>query len=114
VKDGRVDLVGELESQYQREAAMRAVRRVKGIRGVSNLIKLKPRAEPVDVKRKIEERREAQRATKGKHHHCQSERRRCDPRRDSAILGRAPEGRADRLVPGVTRVEDQLVVSRLN
>jgi osmotically-inducible protein OsmY len=55
VKDGWVDLTGELEWQFQREAATRAVRRVKGIRGVSNLIKLKPLAEPVDIKRKIED-----------------------------------------------------------
>lgn len=54
VKDGWVDVVGELEWQFQREAAMRVVRRVGGIRGASNLIKLKPRVDPVDIKRKIE------------------------------------------------------------
>jgi osmotically-inducible protein OsmY len=55
VNDGWLDLVGELEWQYQREATMREIRQMRGTRGVSNLIKLKPRAEPADIKRKIED-----------------------------------------------------------
>ena len=55
VKDGWVNLEGEEEWQFQRDTAEKAVRRLQGIEGVSNLIKLKPRAQPSEIKRKIEE-----------------------------------------------------------
>ncbi len=43
VDDGWVDLIGEVEWDYQRHAAEAAVRRLSGIRGVNNLITLKTR-----------------------------------------------------------------------
>jgi len=55
VKDGWVTLEGQVEWQYQRSTAENSVRRIKGIKGVSNLIQLKPRAEPAEIKRKIQE-----------------------------------------------------------
>jgi len=55
VKGGWVTLEGEVEWHYQRERAERAVRHVKGVLGVSDLINLKPSVSPADIKRKIEE-----------------------------------------------------------
>ena len=55
VKDGWVHLEGEEEWQFQRDTAEKAVCRLRGIKGVSNLIKLKPRAQPSEIKRKIQE-----------------------------------------------------------
>src|SRR5919106_959995 len=55
VKNGWVTLEGEVEWNYQREAAERAVRRVRGVNGVSNKVELKPRVAPSEIKRKIEE-----------------------------------------------------------
>jgi len=55
VKNGWVTLEGEVEWNYQRERAESAVRRIKGIKGLSNLIELKPVVSPVDIKRKIED-----------------------------------------------------------
>lgn len=55
VKSGWVTLEGEVEWNYQREIAENAVRRIRGVRGVSNLIKVKPRVQPEEIKRKIEE-----------------------------------------------------------
>jgi len=55
VKDGWVNLEGEEEWQFSRDTAEKAVRRLQGVKGVSNLIKLKPRAQPSEIKRKIEE-----------------------------------------------------------
>jgi osmotically-inducible protein OsmY len=55
VKNGWVSLEGEVEWNYQRETAERAVRRVRGVNGVSNKIELKPRVTPSEIKRKIEE-----------------------------------------------------------
>jgi osmotically-inducible protein OsmY len=54
VRDGWVTLEGPVEWQYQRNTAETAVRRIKGVRGVSNLIQLKPRAQPSEIKRKIQ------------------------------------------------------------
>ena len=48
-------LEGEAEWNYQREAAERAVRRVRGVKGVSNFIQIKPRVAPSEIRRKIEE-----------------------------------------------------------
>jgi len=55
VKGGWVTLEGEVEWNYLRERAENAVRRIKGVKGVSNMIQLKPVASPVDIKRKIED-----------------------------------------------------------
>jgi osmotically-inducible protein OsmY len=55
VEGGWLTLTGEVTWDYERRAAERAVRDLAGIRGISNLITIKPRVEPVDVKRKIEE-----------------------------------------------------------
>ena len=57
VSKGWVTLEGEVEWNYQREAAEQAVRWVRGVKGVSNLIQLKPRTQPseAEIKRRIEE-----------------------------------------------------------
>ena len=55
VRDGFVTLDGTVEWHYQRDTAERAIRRLKGVKGVSNLIKVKPKVTPSDIKRKIEE-----------------------------------------------------------
>ncbi|HEY2751578.1 BON domain-containing protein [Phenylobacterium sp.] len=55
VKNGWVTLEGEVEWNFQRDLAERAVRRLKGLRGVTNLIHIQPRIAPSEVKRKIEE-----------------------------------------------------------
>ena len=55
VSKGWVTLEGEVEWQYQREAAERDVRSLIGVKGVSNLIKVAPRTTPSDLKTKIEQ-----------------------------------------------------------
>ena len=55
VKDGWITLEGSAEWNYQRTRAEDAVRRVRGIKGVINLITLKPRVTPSEIKSKIEE-----------------------------------------------------------
>jgi osmotically-inducible protein OsmY len=54
VKNGWITLEGDVEWNYQRETAERAVRRLTGVKGVSNLIQVKPAAPPTEIKRKIE------------------------------------------------------------
>jgi osmotically-inducible protein OsmY len=53
--DGHATLSGNVEWNFQREAAERAVRRVLGITGVRNHIELVPQVQPSEVKHKIEE-----------------------------------------------------------
>jgi osmotically-inducible protein OsmY len=58
VSSGWVTLNGEVDWQYQREDAERAVRRLTGVRGVMNLITVKSPAtapSPADLKRRIEQ-----------------------------------------------------------
>jgi osmotically-inducible protein OsmY len=55
VSKGWVTLRGEVEWQYQREDAYQVVQRLAGVRGVTNLIVVKPRVTPSDLKKKIEE-----------------------------------------------------------
>ena len=55
VRDGWVTLEGSVEWNYQRERAEQVVRRVRGVKGVTNLIELQPRVPPVEVKHKIEQ-----------------------------------------------------------
>ncbi|MBB3544755.1 BON domain-containing protein [Rhizobium sp. BK399] len=54
VKDGWVTLEGSAEWEYQRNRAEAAVRKVKGVKGISNLVTLKPRVTPTEVKSQIE------------------------------------------------------------
>ncbi len=55
VRDGWVTLEGSVEWNYQRERAEEAVRYLRGVKGVSNLIHLQPRIPPSAIKHRIEE-----------------------------------------------------------
>jgi osmotically-inducible protein OsmY len=55
VLKGWVTLRGEVEWQYQKNAAYDAVRALGGVVGVSNMVELAPRLSAVDVKKRIEE-----------------------------------------------------------
>lgn len=53
VKDGWITLSGEVNWQYQREAARDAVHYLRGLRGVSNEVVVKPTVQKLDVTGKI-------------------------------------------------------------
>jgi osmotically-inducible protein OsmY len=55
VEKGWLTLEGTVRWDFQRRAAEKAVRDLPGVRGISNLITIRPRVEPQDVKAKIEE-----------------------------------------------------------
>lgn len=69
VRDGWVTMTGTVEWRFQRKAAEDDVRRLSGVRGVSNKIEIEPRVHSVDVKKKIEEalKRHAEVEAKGIH-----------------------------------------------
>ena len=54
VSKGWVTLKGTVEWQYQKDDAERVVRRLTGVKGVSNLLTVKPRVTASDLKEKIE------------------------------------------------------------
>jgi osmotically-inducible protein OsmY len=55
VRDGWVTLEGQVGGKYQSEAAAAAVRYLAGVKGVENMITVKPHVSSVEVKHRIEE-----------------------------------------------------------
>ena len=55
VSNGFVTLEGDVDWQYERDAAERSVRNLVGVKGVSNLIRVKPNAMPQNIKERIEQ-----------------------------------------------------------
>jgi osmotically-inducible protein OsmY len=55
VRDGWITLEGEVNWKYQSDAAGAAVRHLTGVKGVTNLIEVKPHASAVEVQSRIEE-----------------------------------------------------------
>ncbi|MGZ5821118.1 MAG: BON domain-containing protein [Croceibacterium sp.] len=112
VKTGWVTLEGQVEWQYQRSTAETAVRRIKGVKGVSNLIQLKPRAAPAEIKKKIQEafKRNAE---------IDANRIMVETNGGEVILKgtvrswieREEAERVAWSAPGVTKVEDHIIVS---
>jgi osmotically-inducible protein OsmY len=54
VTNGRLTLHGTLDWQYQKDAAARTVRALRGVKGVSNDVTVQPRVKTIDVRDKIE------------------------------------------------------------
>ncbi|SRR5579883_2704530 len=55
VSKGWVTLRGVVEWEYQKHDAEQVVRRLKGVKGVTNLLTIKPRVSPSELKQKIEQ-----------------------------------------------------------
>jgi osmotically-inducible protein OsmY len=111
VKNGWVTLEGQVEWQYQKNTAENAVRRIKGVKGVSNLIVLKPRAEPTEIKDKIMEafKRNAELDANRIHVEANGS----EVILKGTVRSWIEREEAERVAwsaPGVTRVEDRIVV----
>ena len=99
VKNGWVTLEGEVEWNYQRDYAERAIRWIKGVKGVSNLIRLRPQVALSPRGDQAQNRGgvPAQRPGRRQPCHGRDERRRGDAQRHRAILGGAGRGGTSRL-----------------
>jgi osmotically-inducible protein OsmY len=112
VKNGWVYLEGSAEWQYQKTTAEIAVRKVKGVKGVTNSIALKPQLQPSELQRKIMEafKRNAE---------VDANRITVEAKGSEVILKgtvrswieREEAERVAWSAPGVTKVEDRIVVS---
>jgi osmotically-inducible protein OsmY len=112
VKDGWITLEGAAEWQYQKTTAENAVRKVKGVKGVTNVITVKPKVQPSELQRKILEafKRNAE---------VDANRITVEASGSEVILKgtvrswieREEAERVAWSAPGVTNVEDRIVVS---
>lgn len=111
-KNGWLTLEGEVEWNYARATAASVVKRVRGVKGVTNSIALKPKATPYEVRRKIEDalRRSAE---------LDASRITVEANGSEVILRGTVRSWAEReeaeraawAAPGVTRVDDRITVS---
>jgi osmotically-inducible protein OsmY len=53
VENGWVTLEGDVEWEFEKHAALRAVEKLEGVQGVTNNIRVTPRVAPGDIKQKI-------------------------------------------------------------
>jgi len=112
VKSGWVTLEGEVEWQYQKTTAELAVRRIKGVKGVTNLIQLKPRAEPSEIKKKITDA--FKRNAEVDANRIQIETNGSEVILKGSVRSWIEREEAERVAwsaPGVTKVEDRVVVA---
>lgn len=112
VKNGWVTLEGQVEWQYQRNTAESAVRRIKGVKGVSNMILLKPRVEPSEIKQKIQQA--FKRNAEVDANRIVVETRGSEVTLKGTVRSWIEREEAERVAwsaPGVTKVEDRIVVA---
>ena len=111
VQAGWVTLEGEVDWQFQKEATERAVRKLSGVKGVTNLLTLKARVNAADVQRKIEDalKRNAAVEAHGIHVKVTGGTVRLEGKVHLWLERQAVE-QAAWSVPGVYKVEDKLTI----
>lgn len=112
VEKGWVTLSGEVGWQYQRGAAEQAVRKLSGVRGVTNLLAVRPQIEASDVRRHIEGalKRSAEVEAEGIRVQVEGGKVKLTGRVQNWHERNVVE-RAAWAVPGVHSVDDQLVIA---
>lgn len=113
VEDGHITLSGDVEWAYVRTAAESSVRGLLGVKGVSNLIRIRPQIKPGDVKVKIE-------AALQRRAHLDARAISVEVDKGTVTLVGTVDSLAERVTvenavwnaPGVQKVVDNLIVAR--
>lgn len=112
VENGWVSLEGQVDWQYQKEIVERAVRKLSGVVGVDNRLTLRPRVDVADIQQRVEEalKRNAEVDAKGIHIKVEGSVVKLEGKvhlwRERQIAERAAWS-----VPGVSKVEDHLLIA---
>lgn len=112
VQKGWITLEGQVDWQYQKETAERAVRKLSGVVGVDNRLTLRPRVDVVDIQHSIEEalKRNAEVDAKAIRVKVEGSVVKLEGRvhfwRERQVAERAAWA-----VPGVSQVDDQLLIA---
>jgi osmotically-inducible protein OsmY len=112
VSQGWVTLKGEVEYGFQKRMAERAVERLAGVKGVTNLIMVKPQVTPSDLKEKIEKALVRNAATDARNIQVEVQGNKVILR--GTVRSYAEKKEAEDTAwaaPAVTEVEDRIVVS---
>jgi osmotically-inducible protein OsmY len=113
VEDGHITLSGDVEWAYVRTAAESSVRGLLGVKGVNNLIRIRPQIKPSDVKTKIE-------AALQRRAHLDARSISVDVDKGTVTLVGTVDSLSERVTvenavwnaPGVQKVVDNLIVAR--
>jgi osmotically-inducible protein OsmY len=113
VSQGWVTLKGEVDHGFQKRAALRAICRLSGTKGITNLMMVKPRVLPTDLKQQIERAFLRNAQTDARNITVEMEGGKVILRGTvrSSAEKQAAEDTACWSAPGVTEVDNRIVVS---
>ena len=115
VSQGWVTLKGEVDHGFQKRAALRTICRLSGVKGITNLMMVKPRVLPSDLKQQIERALIRNAETDARNITVEMEGSRVILRGTvrSYAEKQAAEESACWSAPGVTEVDNRIVISPL-